>query len=235
MGTRIKQGARLYVGKHPRLFFGAYSARTRYRDLLVNAETQIVIEGFPRSGNTFAVFAFRHAQGRDVRIAHHLHAPAQVTRAVERGVPTVVLVRDPLEAVPSLMLRDPRFSMDLALRYYVSFYEAVAEHRDGYVLATFEDVTRDYGAVLERVNARFNTGFAPFEHTEDNVARVFSLIEESHRAKRRNKVVEEEIAIPSAAKSAPKGELKGRLWSPEFEPLTRRARAAYDKLVLPSL
>jgi hypothetical protein len=235
MGTRIRQGTRLYIGRHPRLFFGAYSARPKYRDLLVDEGTKIVIEGFPRSGNTFAVFAFRHAQRHDVPIAHHLHAPAQVIRAVELGVPAVVLVRDPLEAVPSLILRDPRFSMGIALRYYVSFYEAVAEQRDGYVLATFEDVTRDYGAVIERVNARFDTGFAPFEHTEDNVARVFSLIEESHRAKRRNKVVEEEIAIPSAAKSAPKGELKGRLWSPEFESLTRRARAAYDKLVLPSL
>jgi hypothetical protein len=235
MATRFKQGARLYVGKHPRLFFGAYSVRPKYKELLVDGGTRIVIEGFPRSGNTFAVFAFRHAQGSDVRIAHHLHAPAQVTRAVELGVPTVVLMRDPLEAVPSLMLRDSRFSMDLALRYYVSFYESVAEHRDSYVLATFEEVTRDYGAVIERVNARFGTDFAPFEHTEDNVARVFSLIEESHRAKRRNKVVEEEIAIPSAAKSAPKGELKGRMWSPEFESLTGRARAAYDGLILPSL
>ena len=42
----------------------------------------IVIEGFPRSANSVAVHAFRVAQDRPVRIAHHLHAPAQVIAAV---------------------------------------------------------------------------------------------------------------------------------------------------------
>ena len=32
----------------------------------------LVIEGFPRSANTFAVVAFRQAQERYVPIAHHL-------------------------------------------------------------------------------------------------------------------------------------------------------------------
>ena len=129
------------------------------------------------------------------------------------------------------MLRDPRFTADLALRYFVTFYETVARYRDGYVLGTFEEVIQDYGAVIERINVRFGTEFVPFEHTEDNVAQVFSHIEESHRAKRRNKVVQEEIAIPSAAKSALKAELHESLSLPEFEPLTTRARAAYDNLI----
>ena len=82
MGTAIMERTRLYAGKHPLFFFGAYSPRRKYRGLLVDGGTQMVIEGFPRSGNTFAVFAFRHAQRRDIRVAHHLHAPAQVIRAV---------------------------------------------------------------------------------------------------------------------------------------------------------
>lgn len=231
IGTGVRARTRLYAGKHPLLFFGAHSVTRRHRDLLVDRATRLVIEGFPRSGNTFAVFAFRQAQERDVCVAHHLHAPAQVMRGVQRRLPTLVLVRDPLEAVPSLMLRDPRFSADLALRYYVSFYETVARYRHGYVRATFEEVTGDYGAVIERINARFGTEFVPFEHTEENVAQVFSLIEESHRAKRRNEVVEEEIAIPSAAKSALKAELKEKLRAPELESLTTRAEKAYYHLI----
>lgn len=232
MGNGIRERARLYAGRHPLLFFGAYSARRRYRGLLVDRTTRLVIEGFPRSGNTFAVFAFKYAQARDVRVAHHLHAPAQVIRAVGWGVPTLVLVREPMEAVLSLMLRDARFSAERALRYYISFYETVAAYRDGYVLGSFEDVIQDYGAVIERINARFGTGFVPFEHMEDNVSQVFSLIEASHRAKRRDRVVEEQIARPSAARAELKAELKGKLWSPELEPLTARARAVYGSLTV---
>lgn len=230
MGS-IRERTHLYVGQRPSLFFGIYSARPRYRDLLTSSKTRLVIEGFPRSGNTFTVFAFRYAQPRDVHVAHHLHAPAQIMRASRLGIPALVLIREPVEAVLSLMLRDPRFSADSALRYYVSFYETVARYRDGYVLGSFEEVVQDYGTVIERVNSKFGTDFRPFEHTEENVARIFSLIEEAHRAKRRDTVVQEQIAIPSEAKSKLKAELKGKLWSPELGPLTERARGAYKHLI----
>ena len=178
MGNQIKDRALLYTGRHPSLFFGLYSARPRYRGLLVDDRTQLVIEGFPRSGNTFTVFAFRYAQQNDVRIAHHLHAPAQMMRASRLGIPALLLLREPRDAVISLMLRDPRFSAERSLRYYVTFYETVADYRDDFVVGSFEKVTSDYGAVIRRINARFGTEFSPFDHTEHNVGRVFDLIEE---------------------------------------------------------
>lgn len=231
MRGEFKDRALRYAGRHPSLFFGIYSARRKYRGLLTGPRTGLVIEGFPRSGNTFAVFAFRHAQRRNIRVAHHLHAPAQVLRATNLGTPTLVLLREPLDAVLSLMLRDPRFTAEKALRYYASFYEAIAGHRDGFVVGSFEEVTGDYGAVIERINARFGTRFVPFDHTEENVEEVFASIEESHRARRRNRVVEEQIARPSATRAGLKAELKERLHSPELEPLVSRAQAAHGTLL----
>lgn len=229
-GEEIKDRALRYVGKHPSLFFGLYSARRKYRGLLVGPETGLVIEGFPRSGNTFAVFAFRQAQRQEVSVAHHLHAPAQVLRATRLGTPTLVLLREPLDAVLSLMLRDDRFTAEKALRYYASFYETVAGYRDGFVLGLFEEVTTDYGSVIERINDRFGTRFVPFDHTEENVERVFASIEESHRARRHDRVVEEQIARPSAARAGLKAELEEELRSPELEPLVSRAKTAYKML-----
>ena len=63
---RTDQGRASYRESIPRSFFSLYSARRRYRGLLVDENTQLVVEGFPRSGNTFAVFAFRYAQQNDV-------------------------------------------------------------------------------------------------------------------------------------------------------------------------
>lgn len=230
MRGEIKDRALRYAGKHPSLFFGLYSARPKYRGLLVGPETGLVIEGFPRSGNTFAVFAFRYAQQQDVSVAHHLHAPAQVLRATRLGIPTLVLLREPMDAVLSLMMRDPRFTARKALRYYTSFYEAVAGYSDGFVLGLFEEVTGDYGGIIGRINARFGTRFVPFDHTEGNVERVFASIEESHRARRRDRVVEEQIARPSAARAGRKENLKESLRSSELKPLVSRARTAYETL-----
>ena len=226
-----KERARIYVGKHPRLFFGLYGARPGYCDVLVDRSTDLVVEGFPRSGNTFAVFAFREAQEREIRIAHHLHAPAQVMRAAEFGIPVLVLLRDPVDAALSLVLRDPGYSVEGALRYYVSFYEAVAVYREHFVLGTFEEVTRDYGPVIERVNERFGTSFGVFGHGEQNVEKVFSRIEESHRARRNSVLVEEQIARPSASKANLKAALKKQVESLDLGPLVERARAAHRGLV----
>ena len=227
----LKERARVYIGRRPRLFFGVYGARRRYRDVLVDRSTDLVVEGFPRSGNTFAVFAFREAQGREVRVAHHMHAPAQIMRAASLGIPALVLLRDPVDAALSLMLRDPRYSAEGALRYYVSFYEAVAGYRDHFVLGTFEEVTQDYGPVIERLNRRFGTDFGVFGHSQRNVERVFSSIEESHRARRGSVLVEEQIARPSASKASLKAALKREVESLDLGPLVERARAAHRVLL----
>ncbi|MEW6059376.1 MAG: hypothetical protein AB1551_04425, partial [Actinomycetota bacterium] len=66
--------------------------------------TDLVIEGYPRSANTLAVSAISAAQPGPIRIAHHLHAPGHVIAAIRRGVPVLVLVREPEEAVIGLTL-----------------------------------------------------------------------------------------------------------------------------------
>lgn len=39
-----------------------------------------------------------------------------------------------------------------------------------HVLGHFDDVTRDFGSVVNRVNANFGTSFHGFQHTDENVA-----------------------------------------------------------------
>jgi pimeloyl-ACP methyl ester carboxylesterase len=57
----------------------------------ISPETDVVIEGFPRTGNTFAVTAFVMAQPGFVSVAHHVHVPAQVISAERLGVPALLL------------------------------------------------------------------------------------------------------------------------------------------------
>jgi hypothetical protein len=225
-----REWARRYVGRHPLLFYNFYRLKPGYRDLLVDRKTQIVIEGFPRSGNTFSVVAFEQAQRESVRVAHHLHMPAQVIRAARWGIPILLLARKPTDAALSWVVREPWVPIRQALRHYISFYEKAAEYRDSLVVGFFEEVTRDYGTVLERVNAKFGTGFSSFVHSEDNVRCVFDRIEEMHRAKRGGRLDEKVIAHPSAVKARLKDALKKELEAPEVRKLTARAEAVYDSL-----
>ena len=234
MKNSIKEEARRYIGERPLLFYNFYRLRPHYRHLLVDRTTQFVIEGFPRSGNTFAVVAFEQAQRENLRTAHHLHAPAQVMLAARWRIPALVLVRKPTDAVLSWTIREPWVSVRQALSYYVYFHQKITEYRHAFVLGLFEEVIRDYGAVLERVNAKFGTRFSPFEHSEDNISSVFVQIERMHRA-RDGRLDETRIARPLARKAELKDGLRRELEHPESRKLTTYAEAVYNALVLPSV
>ncbi len=55
------------MSRSPTVYFGIQRLRPSRRYLLVTKDTEIVIEGYPRSANTFAVAAFLVAQGLPVK------------------------------------------------------------------------------------------------------------------------------------------------------------------------
>lgn len=164
--------------RHPSYL--TYSTR-RHPTAVLQAATELVIEGYPRSANTFSAFAFQLTQPRPVRLAHHLHAPAQIIAAARRGVPVLVPVRAPRDCAISIAIREPHVSLAQALDAYRRFHEAILPRRDSCHVALFEDVTGDFGRVIEALNAKFGTAFTPFQHTPENVERVYALIEERAR------------------------------------------------------
>lgn len=91
----LRHSVRSIVSVHPMLYMPI--ARRRYAGVegrIAGPGTELEIDGFERSGNWFAVAAFRSAQRRPVALVHHLHAPAQLIRAVRLGVLMMVLIRD---------------------------------------------------------------------------------------------------------------------------------------------
>jgi hypothetical protein len=165
---------------HPSLYLPLAMARFK-PELTVGPHTEIVIEGFPCSANTFAVEAFRLAQPRPARIAHHLHVSAQFIRAVRRDIPVLLLIREPEEAILSLVVRERFLSLRQATGEYVRYYQRALPLRDRLVVATFQEVTRNFGAVIREVNRRFGVSFGEFDHTEANVQLVFEVIDRQFR------------------------------------------------------
>ncbi len=198
----------------------------------VTPRTEIVIEGYPRSGNTFAKSAFESAQPREVRIAHHLHASAQIVAGVRWGIPVILLLRDPRSAVASYLVRSRHIPPADALREYIRFHRRVLPFADRIVTASFEQVTGDFGAVIRRVNERYGTQFLAFEHTEENVRRCFDLVEASDRRERGDtRVREHTVARPSAEKEQLKRRVAEQLDDPRLAPLLQDAESLYARLL----
>jgi hypothetical protein len=226
---RFEKWLQIYAGKHPSAFYGLYRLARKDRARVVTPDTQLVIEGFPRSANTFARVAFTRAQSERVRIAHGLHVPAQVIRASRWRIPTLVPIRKPKDAVLSFAIRDP-ISVDQALRYYLSFYETVEEYRDAYVLGLFEEVTEDFGEVIRRINDRFGSAFSPFSHDERNVEGVFARIEKNSRKRFGETSLEDKVSRPFASREKLKREVSYELDDQKRRDLISRAETVYDRL-----
>ena len=149
-------------------------------------DTEIVIEAFARSAQSYVVAAFRLAQEpHAVRIAHHTHSPSTLIDGVRHEIPTLVIVREPEDAILSYVIRTPASSIRGALRGYIRFHRPLLAFRDGLVVATFDQVTGDLASVIRRVNERFGTTFGLFEASEEHVARVFREIEDDERLRSR--------------------------------------------------
>jgi hypothetical protein len=207
--------------------------RLRRRGELVDEHTQVVIEAFPRCASSFAVAAFRLAQEPNpTHIAHHTHMPAQVLEGVRRGVPTLVLVRPAVDAIVSHLIRSPDLGAAAAMRGYLRFYGPLVSRRGGFVTATFDEVVSSFGVAIERLNMRFGTAFAPFEHTPEHVARIEEEIEHDYREREGSGAhLEAVIPRPSASRDAVKAEVAERVRREVSPRLLSDAHAIYRALV----
>ncbi len=228
----LRLALRDQVARYPRLYFPLlHLVRSPRRQLHVTPRTELVIEGYPRSGNTFAVAAFLLAQDRPVALAHHLHAPAQVVQAVRWGIPALVLLRAPEDAALSWMIREPLLTARRALALYLSFYRGVQPYREGFVLARFEQVVQDFGVVIRRLNQKFGTRFRPFVPTEANLERVWRMVEAMDMADTgRARVTETTVARPSRLREQLKARCRPLLQQPQVRPLLAQAQALYRAL-----
>jgi hypothetical protein len=235
---KLEKWLQIHVGGHPAIYFNLvrlFRTRQDLRTRVVTPDTQLVIEGFPRSGNTFARRTFVMAQSENVdqkRIASHLHVPAQVVQAARWQIPTLVLIRRPRDAVLSFALWNP-ISVDQALTYYRSFYETVEKYRDAFVLGLFEEITQDVGQVIKRINDKFETTFSLFLHNDENIGRVFADMDTYARKTYGETQWERKVHHPSAVKERMKHEIEYELENSKRKRLIAEADSVYNRLTNP--
>jgi len=222
---RVRYDLRTLAGSYPALYIPIVRHMRSSKERFIGPETELVIEGFPRSGNTFTQAAFEFAQHREVRTAHHLHAPAQVIEAVRHKVPTLIVIRPARNAVVAWTMTDQRLGLRQVLRGYLRYHRAIEPYAENCVMARFDQVTSDLGAVIRRVNGRFGTDFDEFPHTPENVEKVFDILRAIARRRIPDRAGYDNIPDPQSDREAQRKKLLD-----QFDRLPGRMRREADRL-----
>ena len=218
---------RQFTARYPWMFFSLYQLSPYNRKLMVTAKTKVTIEGYPRSANTYAVYAFKHVNDLQWNeIGHHLHVQAQIIRSVKYRIPVILLIRHPLDAVRSMVVRHDFVPVNEALEDYTRFYEDLFILNEGFVVAKFEDVIESFGEVISQVNDRFDSHFKlfPDQDMQAKVA-VFDEID------KRNKLLDKGKVTHLYRPDKDKDTLKKAVELQENSELYQKALTVYNKYI----
>jgi len=105
-----------------------YTAGADPKECIIRSDTELVIDGFQGSANSFFTQAFKASQTHPVTLAHHMHSPAQIIQAVEQNIPIILTIRDPVGSVISLTRRWPYITVTQGLSSYIAFYTKVSRY-----------------------------------------------------------------------------------------------------------
>ena len=163
--------------------------------LRVSDSTELVIDGFQGSANSFATSAFNSIQPSSVQVCHHLHAPVQVIQAVKLKKPVIITVRDPREAVLSLVSRWEYLSVSQGLKGYIRYYRALLPHKEALVVSTFKQTTEEFGKVVHEVNKRWGTDFVEFSGEPSEILALRDMSERKKAEKKKRSQVKK-VKVP---------------------------------------
>jgi hypothetical protein len=151
------------IGVYPNIFLPIFGWHEKHP---IKSSSDICIEGFMSSANTY--FAYCFEKSNTVNLAHHTHLFAQVKRATYYKIPTVILVRNPIDAIASIKCRKPLLSTNYLIKYYITFYRNILTlPTELFITAKFTTVILNYNQVIDQLNQQFNTSFKTHASLDD--------------------------------------------------------------------
>lgn len=172
--------------------------------LICGPDTDIVIEGYPRSSNSFTVWMLKILQGEGpyLRVAHHTHSTDNLRLGTYFGKPIVMLVRPPEDAILSYMIYGDR-TVEFATQRYETFYSEVLDLPEPPMAVRFDTVVRDFNEVVERINRVITArGGKPVPLSQDlaaDSARVKEIARE-RAANVHGEKSDRQVSVPNAVR-----------------------------------
>jgi len=122
----------------------------------VTKSSDIVVEGFPRSSNTFLTVALKALLGEGFSIANHYHSSAQFSLGYKLKKPMVLVVREPLNCLVSNLLYYPSRSRKEVIDDYILFHENLKQYLPNIFVVDFNDVTTNPVGLIAEISDEFD-------------------------------------------------------------------------------
>jgi hypothetical protein len=222
----------MYLGRSQRglRMLSLYCSILNKRNVIVDKNTELVIEGYPRSANTFTYAAFIISNGQSIKVAHHVHASAQYLKAVELGIPAILLIRHPLDAVVSLILRAPYISPKRALKDYLYFHNSLYKVASNLVVVDFKYAIVNTDNVFRYVNSAYGKSFS-IPNLNEQLDDIKAYVEFMDKRERNSDEVDVlTVAVPTKMKKEYASNLKEKLMA-ENSDLIDQCVSIYGRLM----
>ena len=187
-----------------RIIAPAYALAQRRSDLFPFLGTDLLVEGYPRSANTYLLCALKWSDPQ-YKYASHMHGCGSIEFAARHGIPMVILIREPLRAVVSLAIREG-FRLDYCFEWYLKYYKCVVAHRSSLVLADFPIVTSDLECVYEGLRSRYELALGRAPKKPSEISEILAMVVYSEMRVSGGVIDPLKVAIPTIEKleTAPK-------------------------------
>lgn len=196
---------------------------------LTDERTDICIEGYPRSGNTYFVATFLR-WNPTVKVGHHSHLAASAKAAVKRRIPTVIIIREPEDAASSVVVWDDCLAVGMALWAYISFYSSLWRYRHHMLVLDFEDVVKQPDECVLRINKRFDCSFSSVEFTAEEDDKTRQALDRNDRRVGRD---DRAASLPNRLKQKRKSDLHSQFLRSWFYTRARRWWERYVEMAGP--
>jgi len=209
----IKTLIKNIISNYPNLYYFLIRfkySKKKFFNLTPNEKTELVIEGYPRSGNTFFVTALKYTQKRKLNLAHHLHNIAQIKHGLENKIPVVILLREPKEAVKSLILRENYQNQTLLLKNYFFFYKFVKKNKKQILIFKFETIIKNFDKCIKKINKTFNMNYAIKKLNNNDIKKIFIEIDKISKNQKENSTLQS--GRPNIYRKKIKLKLKDSIW-----------------------
>ena len=206
--NKFKIFTRYYLSKIPKLYFLFYHLnekffkKKKFIKFKLKKNMDFLIDGFPRSGNTYAYFAFLHMQKKKYKIIHHFHHEYGILYAILTNIPNMILIRKPDDAVKSLLIRNKNLDHDDAFLMYYIYYKIVYNYRQSLLIIKFESIINNFNYCVNQVNLRFKTNFIKKKISAIDKKKIFKKIDlsSSHHSFNHNKKINKKNLITLSAR-----------------------------------
>ena len=95
--------------------------RSKFSGVFVSKDTNLLIDGFPRSGQTYLYSIVHNSLKHPIKIARHRHEPLQISLAVSLKIPVIIIIRNPIDSIASFITRE-KVSYRYAIHLYKNYY-----------------------------------------------------------------------------------------------------------------